>query len=316
MAYLRNLKMFVRVYELNGMSAAARDQRTSPAVASSRISDLEKHLGVRLFNRTTRALQPTENGKVFYEGAVKVLDAIADAEGAIASSGEEPKGTIFIAAPLGIGRRFIAPAVPKFKERYPQIDLRLRLSDRAINVTAEGLDLVFHLGLLEDSNLKVRNIAECPRLLCASPRYIKRRGNPADGAALIRDKHDCLKLRFPGSKEFRWSLQTPAGVEKFDVTGPYESDDGDVLTGWALHGHGIILKPCFEIADHLNSGALVPVATDTPPGPVQLACLSSHRRLKDPKIKLFTDYMIAHIRAELTAAELSFPGMSNSQKAK
>ncbi|MGR3290467.1 MAG: LysR substrate-binding domain-containing protein [Paracoccaceae bacterium] len=308
MAYVRNLQMFVRVYELRGMSAAARDQRTSPAVASSRISDLEKRLGVRLFNRTTRALQPTENGKTFYEGACKVLDAIADAEAAIASSSDDPKGTIFVAAPLGIGRRFIAPAVPEFKAKYPLIDIRLRMSDRTINVTAEGLDLAFHLGILEDSNLKVRVITECPRILCAAPEYIARRGNPADGDALVSDQHDCLSLRFPGSKEFRWSLVTDAGPEKFDVKGPYESDDGDVLTGWALDGHGIIMKPIFEIADYLRDGRLVPVAEKTPPIPVQLACLSSHRRLKDPKIKLFTDYMVTEIKSALEIAAISFPG--------
>ena len=115
MAYIRNLRMFVRIYELGSMSAAARDLRTSPAVASSRISDLEKHLGVRLFNRTTRALQPTGNGKLFYKGACKVLDTIAEAEAAISSSGDQLKGTIFVAAPLGVGRRFIAPVVPEFK---------------------------------------------------------------------------------------------------------------------------------------------------------------------------------------------------------
>ncbi len=316
MAYVRNLQMFVRVYELGGMSAAARDQRTSPAVASSRISDLEKHLGVRLFNRTTRALQPTENGKTFYVGVCKVLDAIADAEASIAITGDDPRGTIFVAAPLGIGRRYIAPAVPDFKEIYPLIDVRLRMSDRSINITAEGLDLAFHLGILEDSNLKVRSITECPRILCASPAYIARRGNPVDGAALVADKHDCLSLRFPGSKEFRWSLITKEGPEKFDVAGPFESDDGDVLTGWALDGHGIVMKPIFEIAGHLSEGTLMPVAEATPPVPVQLACLSSHRRLKDPKIKLFTEFMIARVKTELQNAALSFPGKSNTQTPK
>ncbi|MEE9428556.1 MAG: LysR family transcriptional regulator [Paracoccaceae bacterium] len=316
MAYIRNLQMFVRVYELGGMSAAARDQRASPAVASSRISDLEKHLGVRLFNRTTRALQPTENGKVFYDGACKVLDAIADAEAAIASTGEDPKGTIFIAAPLGIGRRFIAPAVPEFKKNFPLIEVRLRMSDRIINVTAEGLDLAFHLGILEDSNLKVRSIAECTRLLCAAPEYVKRRGKPMQGKDLVSDQHDCLRLRFPGSKEYRWSLITDNGPEKFDVTGSFESDDGDVLTNWALDGHGIIMKPVFEVADHLQKGRLVPVCEQTPPVPIQLVCLSSHRRLKDPKIKLFTDYMITRIKAELASAAASYPGTSKTQKAK
>ncbi len=126
MSYVNNIKMFVRVFELGSMSAAARDQRTSPAVASSRISELEKHLGVRLFNRTTRSLQPTENGRIFFEGARRVLDAIDEAEAAVVDVTQNPRGSIFVAAPLGIGRRFIAPHVPVFKDAYPQIDVRLR----------------------------------------------------------------------------------------------------------------------------------------------------------------------------------------------
>ncbi len=305
MSYVNNIRMFVRVYELGSMSAAARDQRTSPAVASARISELEKHLGVRLFSRTTRSLQPTENGRIFYDGARRVLEAIDDAESAVMDVTQNPRGTIFIAAPLGLGRRLIAPRVPAFKDQYPQIDVRLRLSDRGVDVVAEGIDVAFHLGLLEDSTLKVRSIADCPRLLCAAPAYIDRRGMPADGAALLADRHDCLNLRFPGAKEFQWTLQTPEGPHRFEITGPFESDDGDVLTGWALDGRGIVLKPVFEVADHLRSGALVPVATATPPLSVQLSALSQHRRLKDPKVQLFTDYMVGQIRDDLRKAALS-----------
>jgi DNA-binding transcriptional LysR family regulator len=299
MTYVNNIRMFVRVYELGGMSAAARDQRTSPAVASARISELEKHLGIRLFNRTTRSLQPTENGRIFYDGARRVLEAITEAEAAVTSVTQNPRGTLFIAAPLGIGRRLIAPHIPVFKELYPQIDLRLRLSDRVIDVVAEGLDIAFHLGQLQDSSLQVRQIAECPRLLCAAPAYIERRGMPADGAALVSDRHDCLNLRFPGAREYQWTLQTKEGPRRFEISGPFESDDGDVLTEWALGGHGIILKPCFELADHLRQGRLVPVATQTPPLATQLSLLSQHRRLKDPKISLFTDFMTLRIKEEL-----------------
>jgi DNA-binding transcriptional LysR family regulator len=302
MSYVNNIRMFVRVYELGSMSAAARDQRTSPAVASARISELEKHLGVRLFSRTTRSLQPTENGRIFYDGARRVLAAIDDAEAAVMDVTQNPRGTIFVAAPLGIGRRLIAPRVPAFKDQYPQIDVRLRLSDRVIDVVAEGIDVAFHLGILEDSTLKVRTIADCPRLLCAAPAYIARRGMPDDGEALVRDRHDCLNLRFPGAKEFQWTLQTPEGPRRFEITGPFESDDGDVLTGWALDGRGIVLKPVFEVADHLRSGALAPVATATPPLPIQLSTLSQHRRLKDPKVQLFADYMSAQIRDDLRRA--------------
>jgi DNA-binding transcriptional LysR family regulator len=284
------------------MSAAARDQRCSPAVASARISELEKHLGVRLFNRTTRSLQPTENGRIFYDGARRVLEAIDEAEAAVMDVTQNPRGTIFVAAPLGIGRRFIAPHVPVFKDMYPQIDVRLRLSDRVIDVTAEGLDVAFHLGLLDDSTLKVRLIADCPRVLCAAPAYIARRGNPADGNALVHDRHDCLNLRFPGAKEFQWTLQTPDGPRRFDIGGPFESDDGDVLTGWALDGRGIVMKPIFEVAEYLADGRLVPVATATPPVATQLSVLSQHRRLKDPKVRLFSDFMAAHCRDSLRRA--------------
>ncbi len=310
MSYVNNIRMFVRVYELGSMSAAARDQRASPAVASSRISELEKHLGVRLFSRTTRSLQPTENGRIFYDGAKKVLDSIDEAEAAVMDVTQNPRGTIFVSAPLGIGRRFVAPHVPAFKDLYPQIDVRLRLSDRTIDVTAEGLDVAFHLGLLDDSTLKVRLIADCPRLLCAAPAYIARRGMPLDGDALIADRHDCLNLRFPGAKEFQWTLITPDGPRRFEIGGPFESDDGDVLTGWALDGRGIVMKPIFEVADHLRSGALVPVAADTPPVPTQLSSLSQHRRLKDPKVRLFTDYMAQIIRDAVRSAVkgLSVPG--------
>ncbi|WP_413876085.1 LysR family transcriptional regulator [Albidovulum sp.] len=302
MAYVSNIRMFVRVFELGSMSAAARDQRTSPAVASARIAELERHLGIRLFNRTTRRLQPTENGRLFYDGARKVLEAIDDAEAAVMASTRDLRGTVFVAAPLGVGRRFIAPHVPAFKDEFPRIDVRLRLSDRKIDVIGEGLDLAFHLGTLEDSTLKMRLVAECPRILCAAPGYVARRGDPLNGGGLAKGRHDCLNLRFPGATEFQWTLVTPEGPRRFEVSGPYESDDGDVLTGWALDGRGIVMKPIFEVADHLRAGRLIPVARETPPIPAQLTCLTQHRRLRDPKIRAFTDFIVARCRADLSRA--------------
>jgi LysR family transcriptional activator of dmlA len=299
MSYVDNLRTFVRVYELGNMSAAARDQRISPAVASSRISQLESHLGVRLFQRTTRMLSPTGQGRAFYTGACQVLQAIEAAEAAVSELTETLRGSLFVAAPLGIGRRLIAPEVPAFKAAHPGVEVRLRLSDRRIDLAAEGLDVAFFLGTPEDSTLKMRKIAECERVLCAAPGYVARRGMPRNGADLVNEGHDCLNLRYPGAPEFQWPLQTPAGVERFAVRGPFESDDGDVLTAWALGGHGIVLKPVFEVADHLASGALVPVAEDTPPVPVQLACLYLHRRHQDPKVRRFIEFMADAIGAAL-----------------
>lgn len=295
MSYLDNVRTFVRVYELGSMSAAGRDLRISPAVTSSRISQLEDRLGVRLFQRTTRSLTPTEQGKAFYRGATDILEAVENAEAEVANITDNPKGALYVAAPLGLGRRLIAPQVPEFLSRYPEVKLRLRLTDRKIDLTTEGLDLAFFLGQPEDSNLRIRKIADVPRILCAAPSYVAARGMPADGDALLGDSHECLSLRFPGASEFQWPLQTAQGTRKFRVSGRFECDDGDVLTDWALSGQGIVLKPVFEIADHLSSGALVPVAEKTPPEPIQMACLFTHRRRQDPKSRLFMDFMTDRI---------------------
>lgn len=298
MAYLDNLRSFVRIYELGSMSAAARDQRISAAVASARVASLEDHLGVRLFQRTTRKLHPTEQGVLFYQGARKVLDAVDEAEADVSNITQSPRGTLYVAAPLGLGRRLIAPLIPRFREAYPLVSIRLRLSDRKLDLAAEGLDAAFFLGVPEDSTLRIRKIADCTRLLCAAPEYLARRGTPASSTDL-RQNHDCLNLRYPGAPEFQWPLQTPEGVRRVAVSGPYESDDGDVLTDWALAGHGVVLKPAFEVAEHLRTGRLVPVLPDEPPIAVQMAALFTHRRRQDPKLRLFLDFMVAQIRAAL-----------------
>lgn len=302
MAYLDNVRTFVRVYELGNMSAAARDQRISAAVASARIANLEEHLNIRLFQRTTRMLNPTEQGVIFYSGACKILEAVEDAEADITSVTKSPRGTIHVAAPLGMGQRLIAPVVPEFKAAYPLVNIRLRLSDRKLDLAAEGLDAAFFLGLPEDSNLRIRKIADCARVLCAAPDYVAHKGNPCDSAALKSDKHDCLNLRYPGAPEFQWPLQTVDGVKRITVTGPFETDHGDVLTSWALDGHGIILKPLFEVAEYLRQGKLVKVLEEEPPIPIQMGCLYTHRRRQDPKARLLIDFMVAHIQTQLPQA--------------
>lgn len=291
MSYLDNVRVFVRVVELGTLSAAGRDQRVTPAVASNRIKELERHMGVRLFNRTTRKLTPTEHGRVFYDGAVKILEAVNEAENAIADLSHNPKGALKITAPLGIGRRLIASGIPEFHDKYPDIEVRLRLSDHNVDILSEGVDVAFKLGILEDSNLRMRGIMNCERVVCGAPAYFEKRGMPQTPDELIADKHDCLLLRYPGSKEYFWTLQTPEGVKKFEVTGPYDSDDGDVLTQWALDGRGIINKPLFEVKSHINAGELVPILASTPPLGVQLAAIYPHKRFQDPKVRLMIDYM-------------------------
>lgn len=303
MAYLDSLRVFVRAYELGSMSAAGRDQRVSAAVVSARIAELERRLDARLFNRTTRQLQPTEHGRIFYAGAVKILETVAEAEAAVADVTMNPRGVLHVAAPLGLGRRLIAPAVPEFKRRWPEIDVRLRLSDRRVDLMGEGLDVAFFLGRPEDSALRQRLVQDCERVLAAAPAYIARRGAPRTGQELIDHRHDCLMLRFPGAAEIGWLLEDETGEERrFDVTGPFDTDDGDVLLDWALAGHGIVNKPLFEIAEHLAAGRLIRVAEATPPAPIRLVCLTPHKKHQDAKSRLFIDFMTTHCRAAMERA--------------
>jgi DNA-binding transcriptional LysR family regulator len=291
MAYLDNIAVFVRVVELGNLSAAGRDMRISPAVASNRIKDLEKHLGVRLFNRTTRQLMPTEHGTVFYAGAKQVLDAVIEAEAAVSALSGQPRGTIRVTAPLGMGRRLIASGIPEFHDKYPDIEVRLRLSDHNVDIMKEGIDVAFRLGLLEDSSLRMRGLMDCERVLVASPDYLERRGVPLTPQELVDKRHECLMLRFPGMREHFWTLTTPAGPQKFEVHGPFDSDDGDVLTSWALSGRGIVNKPRFEVEPYLRAGQFRIILPDTPPTPIQLAAVYPHKTLQDPKVRLLLDFM-------------------------
>lgn len=291
MAYLDNLAVFVRVVELGNLSAAGRDMRISPAVASNRIKELEKHLGVRLFNRTTRQLMPTEHGSVFYTGAKQVLAAIIEAEAAVSALSGQPRGTIKVTAPLGLGRRLIASGIPEFHDKYSDIEVRLRLSDHNVDIMKEGIDVAFRLGLLEDSSLRMRGIMECERVLVAAPEYLAKRGEPAVAQEMVDKKHDCLLLRFPGMREFFWTLSTPTGPAKYDVRGPFDSDDGDVLTSWALGGRGIVNKPRFEVEPFIRDGRLKIILPATPPMPIQLAAVYPHKNLQDPKVRLLLDFM-------------------------
>lgn len=298
MPYLESLKVFVRVVELGSITAGGRDLRMSPAVASNRIKELEARFGVRLLNRTTRKLVPTEVGRAFYDNARRVIETLDEAEAVVSGFSGMPHGALRITAPLGLGRRLIAPLVPKFVDEYPGVELRLRLSDRNVDIIADGIDLAFFLGEPQDSALKWRRIAECRRVLVATPGYLAEHGRPERPDDLAA--HNCLLLRYPRSPEYYWVLKTPDGPQKLLVNGKYDADDGDVLTDWALEGRGIVNRPRYEMADHLARGRLVEVLPHNPPVPAQFGVLTPHRRLQDPKVRLFADFIARETRGVFT----------------
>ncbi len=137
----------------------------------------------------------------------------------------------------------------------------------------------------------MRGILDCERVLAAAPDYLEKRGEPQAPQEMISARHDCLLLRFPGAKEHFWTLVTPDGPAKFEVSGPFDSDDGDVITGWALAGRGIVNKPRFEIEPFLRDRRLKVILADSPPVPIKLAALYPHKKFQDPKVRLLLDFM-------------------------
>ena len=310
MALLENIRTYTRVVELGGLSAAGRDLRLSPAVVSHRIQQLESHLGVRLLHRTTRQLHPTEHGLAFYEACHDVINALDRAENIASEAGSSPQGSLKITVPLGFGRRILGPLVPEFQTRYPKIDMRLRLSDRLLDLLEEAVDVAVRMAVLTDSSLIARKIADCPRVLAASPSYLESEGSPSTPDDLMQRR--CLVLRYPGSAQFRWTLGTPDGPVSLPVSGALDADDGDVLTEWALKGQGIVMKPVWEIASHLKRGDLLPILPDYPPEPLTLAVIYPHRRFLSARVRVFADFMIEEgakaIDACLDGYELAQPG--------
>ncbi|MBV0891081.1 LysR family transcriptional regulator [Paracoccus sp. Z118] len=294
MSYLDSLRVFVRVVEKGSITAGGREMRLSPAGASNRIKELENHFGVRLLNRTTRSLTTTEIGQLLYDSARKILEAVDETEALVASHSGSPQGAIRVVAPLGIGRRLIAPLIPRFCERWPDVQVRLRLTDRNVNLIEDSADLAFFLGEPQDSTFAWRRIDDFARVLVAAPSYLAAQGTPAVPDDLMA--HNCLLLRFPRSPEYFWVLETPEGRRKLAVSGRFDADSGDVLTEWALAGAGIANRPRYEVAAHLADGSLVEVLPDTPPISAQFGILMPHRQLQDPKVRLFVDFAAQELR--------------------
>ncbi|QCI66040.1 LysR family transcriptional regulator [Phreatobacter stygius] len=301
MGFVEDARIFARAVEKGSFSAAGRDLRMSAAVVSSRILALEQKLGCRLFNRTTRKIQLTSVGRSFFERIVDVLDAVERAEASVALEGGAPRGSLKVTAPLGLGRRLVGPVVTTFRAAQPNIDIRLRLAEHLLDLIGEGIDLALRMADLSDSSFIVRKVATIERILCASPAYIEAHGAPKTPDDLF--DHQCLLLRFPGSRQFRLTLRQGREARTLAVSGAIDCDDGDVLTQWALAGSGIVMKPVFEVAEQLTRGTLVQVMPDATPEPTTLAIIYPSRQLPPPGHRAFSDLLLeagrSHVATEL-----------------
>ena len=237
MYHIEDVTIFIRVSDLGNLSAAGREMRVSAAVISNRIARLEKHLGVRLLNRTTRRVNLTPEGEIFYGYCVRILDNVEQAETAIATQRHLPRGPLLVTAPAVFGRMHLVPLVPEFVTRYPDIELRLHLSDRFAELIEEKIDLAIRIAELRNSTAIVRKIADDRRVIVAAPDYLERHGVPEVPEDLLQ--HNCLLLRFPGSQQFRWTLAGTDGPITLSVSGTMDADNGEAIREWCLAGHGL-----------------------------------------------------------------------------
>ena len=283
--------VFARAAELSSLSAAGRDLRMSAAVVSNRIAKLERHLGVRLLNRTTRRVNLTEEGALFYDHCIRILGEIEQIETNIAARREQPRGVLTVSAPVAFGRMHIAPHVPAFVARFPEMQIRLHLTDRLIDIVREGADLAVRIADLKNYSFIARKLAPNRRVVVASPDYLKAHGRPKTPQDLLA--HNCLLLRFPGSQQFQWSLEGDDGVVTLPVAGNMDSDNGEVLREWCLAGIGLALKSLWEVGPDLKAGRLKVVLPAWRPLGHAVYALYPHSRYLPPRVRAFIDFLIA-----------------------
>jgi len=285
---LGEMSIFSKVVGAGSLSAAAKELGMSTAVVSRRLAALESRLGVRLINRTTRSLHLTDEGARYYDACSRLLAEIEEADAAASAGRAEPRGALRVALPAAFGHLHVAPLVPRFATRYPNVQVALSLSDRNVNVIEEGFDLAIRIADLADSSLAARKLAPNRRVVCASPDYLKRNGTPRTPQELTG--HNCLTTN---DFTMTWDYKDPDGEPgAVRVAGRYACDNWEVLREWAMAGLGIALKSTWDVRQQLEDGSLVPLFPGyTFASEVAIYAVYPHRRFLPAKTRAFIEFL-------------------------
>ncbi len=255
-----DLSFFSILIKHGSLAAAAQQIGVTPPAVSKRLAAIERRLGVRLLQRTTRRISLTPEGETYLVEGARVLGDLEALERTVAGSRALPKGLLRVCSTLGFGRRHVAPALSKFARQYPDVEVQLHLTDRPVNLVEQGFDIQLRFGELPDARLTARLLARNRRVLCASPAYLRRAGEPGSPREL--GQHACLFIRESDETFGTWHLNAGARTETVKVRGPLASNDGECVLGWAMDGHGILMRSLWEAAPMLRSGKLKPVLAD------------------------------------------------------
>lgn len=283
---LNDIVVFARVVEAGSFTAAARLLAMPKTTVSRRVAALEREVGVRLLQRTTRSLNMTDAGRLYYEQSSQGLRTIEEANLRLAEARTEPSGTIRISAPVGFGGHFLIDAVVSFLATYPKTNVELRLTDDRLNLVEDGIDLAFRTGVLEDSTLIARKLGSTHRLLCASQDYLARHGMPQSPADLTH--HQCV-IAGPSASSAHWVLDGPGGQETVVVAGRFAANEMQAVVAAALAGFGIAQLPQAIAEGLIHEGQLQHVLKSytTPAGGLHVLYPSS--RHLSPLVKAFIE---------------------------
>lgn len=287
---LDQLRLFLTILDRGSLSAAARDLGLSPATVSERLAGLEARFGVRLLHRTTRSVSVTEEGRALAEGAERLLAEAAELDARIRLGREEVAGPIRISAPSDLGRRRISRVLNRVQAAHPGITLDLHLSDGYVDLVAQRFDLAVRYGDLPDSGLMVRRLADCARLVCASPDYLERHGRPGHPEELTG--HNCLVMRFGTNTDRTWPFVIDGRTRKIVVGGDRTANDGEAVRHWCAAGYGIARKSEWDIAEELTSGRLVPILREFEPAPIGLQVVYPAGRSALRRVALVIDALV------------------------
>lgn len=291
-ANLGDIVVFMAVADGGSFVAGGRATGLTRSAAGKAVSRLEDRLGVRLLQRTTRALSLTDEGRAFYERGQAVLAAVDDAEASVAPGKGTPRGLLRLTVPNGFGRLAILPLIATYLARWPDVQVEASFADRPADIVEEGFDLAVRIGNVDaDSRLVARVVARYPVTLVAAPAYVEQRGEPTDLAAL--SAHDRLVFSSRGRRQ-AWRFPDGRGGEVAVQGRPRVlMDSGEALRDAAIAGLGIALLPAFLVGGDLAAGRLCPILPESDLGTIEVFALYPSRRLLEPRVRRFID-LLAH----------------------
>jgi LysR family transcriptional regulator for bpeEF and oprC len=292
------MEVFARVVELGSFSRAGIALHMPKGRVTTVIQDLESHLGVRLLNRTTRRLSLTDDGALYHQRALAMLQEMHELEGSLRRAVAAPAGRLRVDVPAAVGRHVIGPALPEFFQRYPDLVLELGSSDRPVDLVAEGMDCVIRGGLLYDESLVARPLADVPVVTCAAPAYLERCGRPETLEDLLQHRF----VNFFSAKTGRvFAFEFSRGDERHEINRPHwvAANDADTYIAAGLAGMGLMQIPRNRVvAEHLNAGRLIPVLADWNVGSLPVVLMYPRNRHLTAKVRAFADWVSELFRSE------------------